>query len=220
MKIQSLQLKNFRCFKNEIIRFHDKLTVLVGVNGSGKTALIEAVAMILGGIVRYAVSDEVWRYNLEHKDTTFSAKENVSIKANFNAFSNTFSWFDPVVEEEKEEDNSAQFDVSDRRTLDEVVNWLLELGYIPSFCTACYREGRTGDRFMKLLKSGQIVNCCQPNALMTLKEYLEDYASDDTKQKGEKVIQRELEVITNPVVKEKAREYIENIHEGQRDFRF
>ena len=70
------------------------------------------------------------------------------------------------VEEEKEEDNSAQFDVSDRRTLDEVVNWLLELGYIPSFCTACYREGRTGDRFMKLLKSGQIVNCCQPNALM------------------------------------------------------
>lgn len=124
------------------------------------------------------------------------------------------------VEEEKEEDNSAQFDVSDRRTLDEVVNWLLELGYIPSFCTACYREGRTGDRFMKLLKSGQIVNCCQPNALMTLKEYLEDYASDDTKQKGEKVIQRELEVITNPTVKEKAREYIENIHEGQRDFRF
>ena len=124
------------------------------------------------------------------------------------------------VEEEKEEDNSAQFDVSDRRTLDEVVNWLLELGYIPSFCTACYREGRTGDRFMKLLKSGQIVNCCQPNALMTLKEYLEDYASYDTKQKGEKVIQRELEVITNPTVKEKAREYIENIHEGQRDFRF
>lgn len=124
------------------------------------------------------------------------------------------------VEEEKEEDNSAQFDVSDRRTLDEVVNWLLELGYIPSFCTACYREGRTGDRFMKLLKSGQIVNCCQPNALMTLKEYLEDYASDDTRQKGEKVIQRELEVITNPTVKEKAREYIENIHEGQRDFRF
>ena len=106
MKIQSLQLKNFRCFKNEIIRFHDKLTVLVGVNGSGKTALIEAVAMILGGIVRYAVSDEVWRYNLEHKDTTFSAKENVSIKANFNAFSNTFSWFDPVVEEEKEEFNN------------------------------------------------------------------------------------------------------------------
>nr|MBP3598794.1 [FeFe] hydrogenase H-cluster radical SAM maturase HydG [Eubacterium sp.] len=124
------------------------------------------------------------------------------------------------VEEEPEEENSAQFDLSDRRTLDEVVNWLLELGYIPSFCTACYREGRTGDRFMKLLKSGQIVNCCQPNALMTLKEYLEDYASEDTKKKGEAVIQRELEVITNPVVKEKATEYIENIHEGKRDFRF
>ena len=124
------------------------------------------------------------------------------------------------VEEEPEEENSAQFDVSDRRSLDEVVNWLLGLGYIPSFCTACYREGRTGDRFMKLLKSGQIVNCCQPNALMTLKEYLEDYASADTKEKGEKVIQEQLEIITNPVVKEKAKEYIENIHEGKRDFRF
>ena len=121
------------------------------------------------------------------------------------------------VEEETIEENSSQFDVSDRRTLDEVVNWLLGLGYIPSFCTACYREGRTGDRFMKLLKSGQIVNCCQPNALMTLKEYLEDYASEDTKKKGEEVIRRELEVITNPVVKEKAAEYIENIQNGERD---
>ncbi|MCH5251343.1 MAG: [FeFe] hydrogenase H-cluster radical SAM maturase HydG [Lachnospiraceae bacterium] len=124
------------------------------------------------------------------------------------------------VEEEPEEENSAQFDVSDRRTLDEVVNWLVGMGYIPSFCTACYREGRTGDRFMKLLKSGQIVNCCQPNALMTLKEYLEDYASEDTKKKGEKLIEEQLEVITNPTVKEKAKEYIENIHEGKRDFRF
>ena len=123
-------------------------------------------------------------------------------------------------EEEPEEENSAQFDVSDRRTLDEVVCWLMELGYVPSFCTACYREGRTGDRFMKLLKSRQIVNCCHPNALMTLKEYLEDYASPKTKEIGEKLIQKELEVITNPKVKEKAREYIENIHEGQRDFRF
>ena len=124
------------------------------------------------------------------------------------------------VEEEPEEENSAQFDVTDRRSLDEVVNWLLGMGYIPSFCTACYREGRTGDRFMSLLKSGQIVNCCQPNALMTLKEYLEDYASPDTKEKGEKVIREQLEVITNSVVKEKAKEYIGNIHEGQRDFRF
>jgi 2-iminoacetate synthase len=124
------------------------------------------------------------------------------------------------VDEEPEEENSAQFDVSDRRTLDEVVNWLLGMGYIPSFCTACYREGRTGDRFMSLLKSGQIVNCCQPNALMTLKEYLEDYASEDTKAKGEKVIREQLNVITNPVVKEKATAYIENIQNGQRDFRF
>lgn len=86
------------------------------------------------------------------------------------------------VEEEPEEENSAQFDVSDRRTLDEVVCWLMEMGFVPSFCTACYREGRTGDRFMKLLKSRQIVNCCHPNALMTLKEYLEDYASPKTKK--------------------------------------
>ena len=120
----------------------------------------------------------------------------------------------------KESETTTQFDVSDTRSLDEVVNWLIGLGYIPSFCTACYRAGRTGDRFMSLLKSGQIVNCCQPNALMTLKEYLEDYASADTKEKGEKVIQEQLEIITNPVVKEKAKEYIENIHEGKRDFRF
>lgn len=124
------------------------------------------------------------------------------------------------VEEEPEEENSAQFDVSDRRTLDEVVCWLMEMGFVPSFCTACYREGRTGDRFMKLLKSRQIVNCCHPNALMTLKEYLEDYASPKTKEIGEALIQKELNVITNPKVKEKAAEYIANIHNGQRDFRF
>lgn len=123
-------------------------------------------------------------------------------------------------EEESEEENSAQFDISDNRTLDEVVNWLLGLGYIPSFCTACYREGRTGDRFMSLLKSGQIVNCCQPNALMTLKEYLEDYASPDTQIKGEAVIQRELERITNPKVKSIASEYLKELHDGKRDFRF
>ena len=124
------------------------------------------------------------------------------------------------VKEEPEEENSTQFDVTDRRTLDEVVNWLLGMGYIPSFCTACYRKGRTGDRFMKLLKSGQIVNCCQPNALMTLKEYLEDYASEDTKKKGEQVIWEQWEEITNPVVKKKAKEYMENIKGGKRDFRF
>ena len=123
-------------------------------------------------------------------------------------------------EPEPEEENSAQFDISDNRTLDEVVNWLLSLGYIPSFCTACYREGRTGDRFMTLLKSGQIVNCCQPNALMTLKEYLEDYASEDTQKKGEAVIKEELERITNPKVKSIAAEYLKELHDGKRDFRF
>lgn len=123
-------------------------------------------------------------------------------------------------EAEPEEENSAQFDISDNRTLDEVVNWLLSLGYIPSFCTACYREGRTGDRFMSLLKSGQIVNCCQPNALMTLKEYLEDYASEDTQKKGEAVIKEELERITNPKVKSIAAEYLKELHDGKRDFRF
>lgn len=124
------------------------------------------------------------------------------------------------VEPEPEDVNSAQFDLSDTRTLDEIVNWLLELGYIPSFCTACYREGRTGDRFMQLVKSGQIANCCQPNALMTLKEYLEDYASDDTKKKGDQAILKELEHITNPKTYEIAKERIEKIALGNRDFRF
>lgn len=124
------------------------------------------------------------------------------------------------VEEEKEEDNSAQFDVTDQRSLDEVVNWLLELGFVPSFCTACYREGRTGDRFMSLLKSGQIVNCCHPNALMTLKEYLIDYASEDTRKKGEALIEQQLDIISNENVRKKAVENLENIGKGQRDFRF
>ena len=92
----------------------------------------------------------------------------------------------------KEEITSAQFDVDDDRTLDEVVNWLLDMDYIPSFCTACYREGRTGDRFMSLCKSGQIANCCQPNAIMTLKEYLEDYASEEVKKSGEALIEKEV----------------------------
>ena len=117
-------------------------------------------------------------------------------------------------------DETAQFDVNDTRTLDEVINWLLELGYIPSFCTACYREGRTGDRFMSLVKSGQIANCCQPNALMTLQEYLEDYASPDTKAKGEKVIAEELARIPNEKVRAIATERIAKIKAGERDFRF
>jgi 2-iminoacetate synthase len=117
-------------------------------------------------------------------------------------------------------DETAQFDVNDTRTLDEVINWLLELGYIPSFCTACYREGRTGDRFMSLVKSGQIANCCQPNALMTLQEYLEDYASPDTRAKGEKVIAEELKRIPNEKVRAIATERIAKIKAGERDFRF
>ena len=122
--------------------------------------------------------------------------------------------------ETEEKVTSAQFDVSDNRTLDEVVNWLMKMGYIPSFCTACYREGRTGDRFMTLCKNMQILNCCHPNALMTLKEYLEDYASPETKEIGMQLIERELENIPNPKVKKTATEYIHNIAEGKRDFRF
>lgn len=124
------------------------------------------------------------------------------------------------VEKEKEEDNSAQFDVSDNRTLDEIVNWLIELGYIPSFCTACYREGRTGDRFMTLVKAGQISNCCHPNALMTLREYLDDYASEETKLKGIKLIEDELLKIPNEKVRKIAKEHINDIDSGKRDFRF
>ncbi len=124
------------------------------------------------------------------------------------------------VEPEPEEENSAQFDVSDNRTLDEVVHWLMDLGYIPSFCTACYREGRTGDRFMSLCKSRQILNCCHPNALMTLKEYLEDYASEDTKKIGEKLILAEMEKIPNEKVKRIALDNLKNIEKGSRDFRF
>lgn len=123
-------------------------------------------------------------------------------------------------EPEAEDDNSAQFEVSDNRTLDEIVNWLLKMNYIPSFCTACYREGRTGDRFMSLVKSGQIANCCQPNALMTLKEYLEDYASNDTQKNGEALIAREIKKIPNEKVKEIAKEHLTELKEGKRDFRF
>ena len=121
---------------------------------------------------------------------------------------------------EAEDDNSKQFEVNDTRKLDEIVNWLLGFGYIPSFCTACYREGRTGDRFMSLVKSGQIANCCQPNALMTLKEYLEDYASSDTKKKGETVIENEIPNIQNEKVREIAIEHLKELKEGKRDFRF
>ncbi len=122
--------------------------------------------------------------------------------------------------EEERPHDTEQFDVSDNRTLDEVVRWLMEMDYIPSFCTACYREGRTGDRFMSLCKSGQIQNCCHPNALMTLKEYLMDYASPETKAIGEKLIVKELENIPKEKVKEIAKDHLEKIEQGIRDFRF
>ncbi|MCQ1528285.1 [FeFe] hydrogenase H-cluster radical SAM maturase HydG [Lutispora saccharofermentans] len=122
-------------------------------------------------------------------------------------------------EPEPEDENSSQFDVSDRRTLDEIVRWLMEMGYIPSFCTACYREGRTGDRFMSLCKSRQIQNCCHPNALMTLKEYLEDYASPETKELGEALIRKGIEDIPKEKVKEIVRQNLIKISNGSRDFR-
>lgn len=123
-------------------------------------------------------------------------------------------------EPEPEDENSAQFDVSDTRTLDEIIKWLMELGYIPSFCTACYREGRTGDRFMTLLKNGQISNCCHPNALMTLKEYMEDYATPTTREIGEKLIQSEIVNVPSEKVRTIVKENLVNIANGKRDFRF
>ena len=123
-------------------------------------------------------------------------------------------------EDISEDENSEQFDVSDKRTLDEVVRWLMEQGFIPSFCTACYREGRTGDRFMSLCKNGQIQNCCHPNALMTLKEFLMDYASDETKKIGEELIKAQIHNIPNEKVKQICKSHLEKIQEGIRDFRF
>ena len=123
--------------------------------------------------------------------------------------------------EEERPHDTEQFDVSDQRSLDEVVNWLIEGGFIPSFCTACYREGRTGDRFMSLCKSGQISNCCHPNALMTLTEYLVDYASEETKKIGFELIDKELEKIPNEKVKAIAKQNVEDIKaSNRRDFRF
>lgn len=121
---------------------------------------------------------------------------------------------------EPETENSAQFDVSDRRSLDEVVRWLMEQGHIPSFCTACYREGRTGDRFMSLCKAGQIQNCCLPNALLTLQEYLEDYAAPETRRIGEETIRRQITEIENEKVRAVTREQLAKIRSGERDFYF
>mgnify|MGYP001020163066 CR=1 FL=1 len=123
--------------------------------------------------------------------------------------------------EQERPHDTEQFDVSDQRSLDEVVRWLMEMGYIPSFCTACYREGRTGDRFMSLCKSGQILNCCHPNALMTLEEFLVDYASEDTRRVGIELIDRELHKIPNEKVRTLAAQHISDIRSSnRRDFRF
>ena len=121
---------------------------------------------------------------------------------------------------EEESKNTSQFDLSDNRTLDEIVNWLMECGHIPSFCTACYRAGRTGDRFMELCKSKQIQNCCHPNALLTLKEYLEDYASKETKELGELIIKKEINNVPNEKTREILVQYLKKIVDGDRDFRF
>ena len=125
-------------------------------------------------------------------------------------------YFNPMPEDE----NSAQFDISDRRPLDEVMRWLIDLGYIPSFCTACYRKGRTGERFMEICKNEQIHNFCHPNALMTLKEYIEDYASPETRKAGEDLIQKELKLFNDKKLEEDLEDKLSKIHNGERDFRY
>ena len=125
-------------------------------------------------------------------------------------------YFNPMPENE----NSAQFDVEDRRPLDEVIRWLMELGYLPSFCTACYGSGRTGERFMEICKGQQIHNFCHPNAIMTLDEYLQDYASDETKKVGENLISKEVEALENSEIKAVVKKNLDKISEGERNFKF
>ena len=122
--------------------------------------------------------------------------------------------------EQESEEETAQFDVEDRRSLDEIVKWLMELGYVPSFCTACYREGRVGDRFMEICKEQKIHNFCHPNAIMTLEEYLEDYASPETQKVGEELIDKELKTLGNNKLKCAVEENLNKIKHGERDFRF
>lgn len=125
-------------------------------------------------------------------------------------------YFNPMPENE----NSAQFDVEDRRPLDEVIRWLMKLGYLPSFCTACYGSGRTGERFMEICKGQQIHNFCHPNAIMTLDEYLQDYASDETKKVGENLISKEVEALENPEIKAVVKKNLVKISKGERNFKF
>ena len=169
------------------------------------TACIRLAVPYTGMIVSTRESEEVRRKLLRVGISQVSGASRTSVGG--------------YTEEERPHDTE-QFDVSDQRTLDEVVRWLMENGHIPSFCTACYREGRTGDRFMSLCKSGQIQNCCHPNALMTLKEYLEDYASPETKAVGEAMIARELGNVPNEKVRGIVEERLIKIANGERDFRF
>ena len=125
-------------------------------------------------------------------------------------------YFNPMPEDE----NSAQFDVSDRRPLDDVIKWLMEMGYLPSFCTACYGSGRTGDRFMEICKNQQIHNFCHPNAIMTLKEYLTDYASPETQMVGNDLIKNEVDKLSNENIKEIVKDNLLKIQKGERDFKF
>lgn len=125
-------------------------------------------------------------------------------------------YFNPMPEDE----NSAQFDVSDRRPLDDVIKWLMQMGYVPSFCTACYRSGRTGDRFMEICKQQQIHNFCHPNALLTLKEYLEDYASPETREIGYKLIEKEFQTLSDAKIKSEVAKNLVKIESGVRDLRF
>ncbi|WP_295156539.1 [FeFe] hydrogenase H-cluster radical SAM maturase HydG [uncultured Brachyspira sp.] len=121
---------------------------------------------------------------------------------------------------EEEEESSKQFEISDNRSLDDIIKWLADIDYLPSFCTACYREGRTGDRFMAFAKSGQIKNFCQANAVLTLKEYENDYAKEETKKSIDKIMINEIEKIPNEKVKVKLIDALKNIDKGKRDFKF
>jgi 2-iminoacetate synthase len=117
-------------------------------------------------------------------------------------------------------DEKPQFDLADHRKPIDVIKGLVKDGYVPSYCTACYREGRTGDRFMPLAKSGQIGNCCLPNALLTFEEYLKDYADDELKEMGQRMIDNEIQNVPNEERRAKAIDYLKRIRAGERDLRF
>ncbi|MDR1167862.1 MAG: [FeFe] hydrogenase H-cluster radical SAM maturase HydG [Heliobacteriaceae bacterium] len=170
------------------------------------TACIRIAVPYAGMIISTRESEECRKHLLNLGVSQISGGSKTSIGGYFN----------PMPEDE----NSAQFDVSDRRPLDEVIRWLMQNGYLPSFCTSCYRQGRTGDRFMEICKSRQIKNFCQPNAVMTLKEYLEDYASAQTRLAGEELINKELELINDRKMRKTVEDCLAGITAGERDFQF